>query len=110
MQLNKHMALAKRASYKSKSKWKIGAAIIKKNKLLASAHNINKTHPKFGSGDYHMLHAEGHAIWKAIRAGHDISGATMYVYRENQNLAKPCPCCMALIREHGIKEVIYTKG
>jgi len=113
MRQNKHetnMNYAKEASSKSKGKWKLGAAIVKKNKLIAAAHNTTKTHPTFGSGKYKTLHAEGHALWKALRQGHDVSGATMYVYRENENLAKPCPCCMGLIHKHGIKEVVYTDG
>ena len=101
---------AKLESKKSKSRFKIGAAIARKNQVLVSAHNINKTHPEFGSGNYKTLHAEGHAIYKAIRMGIHIYGATIYVYRANNNLAKPCKCCAGLIHKYGIKEVIYSKG
>lgn len=102
------MQHAKEAANKSTGKWMLGAAIVKKNRVLATAHNVDKTHPVFGSGKYMNLHAEGHAIYKAIRRGIDVRGATMYVYRKNERLAKPCPCCMSLIHKYGIKEVIYT--
>ena len=102
------MRAAIKESKKSTHRFKMGAAIAKKNKVLVSAPNSRKTHPKFGSGSYSTLHAESHAIYKAIRQGIDIEGATIYVYRANNNLAKPCPCCMGLIHKYGIKKVVYS--
>jgi len=102
------MRAAIKESEKSKHRFKMGATIVRGNKILSKACNIMKTHPKFGSGQYNNLHAEGHAIYKAIRSGIDVSGTTIYVYRENNNLAKPCPCCMGLIHKYGIKEVVYS--
>lgn len=102
------MRYAIEESKKSSHKFKIGAAIVRGNRILSKAYNINKTHPKFGSGEHKRLHAEGHAIYKAVRQGIDVSGATIYVYRRYGNLAKPCPCCMGLIHKYGIKEVIYS--
>ena len=95
-------------SEKSKHRFKIGAAIARGNKVISKACNVMKTHPLYGSGEYNNLHAEGHAIYKAIRSGIDIKGSTIYVYRQNNNLAKPCPCCMGLIHRHGIKSVVYS--
>jgi deoxycytidylate deaminase len=102
------MRAAIEQSKKSRERFKVGAAIAKGNKVLIAAHNLNKTHPKFGSGAFSMLHAESHAIYKAQRQGINIEGATIYVYRENANLAKPCPCCMGLIHEYGIKDIVYS--
>ena len=102
------MRAAMQESKKSNHRYKLGASIAKGNKVLVKACNIMKTHPKFGSGEYNNLHAEGHALYKALRHGIDVEGATMYIYRENNNLAKPCPCCMGLIHKYGIKEVIYS--
>jgi deoxycytidylate deaminase len=93
---------------KSKHRFKLGAAVAKGKKILVKAHNCNKTHPRYGSGPYSTLHAESNAIYKAVRQGIDLVGSTIYVYRVNDNLAKPCPCCMKLIKEHGIKEVVYS--
>ena len=95
-------------SKKSQHRFKIGAVIAKGKRILARAHNTRKTHPKFGSGDYSTLHAESHAIYKAIRQGINIKGSTIYVYRHNNNLAKPCECCMCLIKKYGIKEIVYS--
>ena len=102
------MRFAREEANKSKHRFQMGAAIVRGKRILSRAYNIDKTHPKFGSGEYKRLHAEGHAIWKAVRQGVDLSGATIYVYRQNNNLAKPCPCCMGLIHKYGIKEVIYS--
>ena len=102
------MRYAIEESNKSSHKFPIGAAIVRGKRILSKAYNVNKTHPKFGSGQYKRLHAEGHAIYKAVRQGIDVSGSTIYVYRKNDNLAKPCKCCMGLIHKYGIKEVIYS--
>ena len=102
------MRAAIKESKKSKSRFKMGAAIAKGNKVLVKAHNNRKTHPKFGSGAFNTLHAESNVIYKAIRQGVNLKGTTIYIFRENNNLAKPCPCCMGLIHKYGIKEVVYS--
>jgi len=102
------MKVAILESKKSKHRFKLGACIARRNKVLAKACNTKKTHPIYGSGLYNTLHAEGYAIYKAVRNGIDLKGASIYVYRENNNLAKPCRCCMGLIHKHGIKEIIYS--
>jgi deoxycytidylate deaminase len=102
------MGYAIEQANKSTHRFPTGAAITKGKRILSKAYNINKTHPKFGSGEYKTLHAEGHAIWKAVRQRVDLLGSTIYVYRQNNNLAKPCPCCMGLIHKYGIKEIIYS--
>jgi deoxycytidylate deaminase len=103
------MRAARRASEKSQHRFQLGAAIAKKNKVLVTGYNSTKTHPRFGSGAYNTLHAESHAISRAIKKGIDLKGTKIYVYRKNSNLAKPCPCCMGLIHKYGIKAVIYSK-
>lgn len=98
----------KKIAQKSKCRFKLGAVIARGNRVLAKAYNINKTHPKYGSGKFKALHAESAVIYQSIRRGIDLRGTTMYVYRYNDNLAKPCPCCQKLIEKYGIKKVIYS--
>jgi deoxycytidylate deaminase len=47
-----------------------------------------------------------------IKAKQDLTGSSIYVYRETKNgalgLAKPCPSCREAIREAGINKVYYT--
>jgi len=102
------MRAAIRQSEKSEHRFRVGAAIAKGKKVLIAACNSRKTHPKYGSGAFSTLHAESHAIYKAIRQGINIKGATIYVYRANDLLAKPCPSCQALINKYGIKHVVYS--
>ena len=102
------MRIAIKESHKSNHRFQLGACIAKGKRVLSQAHNSRKTHPKFGAGTFRTLHAESHAIYKAVRRGISLEGTTLYVYRHNNNLAKPCSCCMGLIHKYGIKEVIYS--
>lgn len=99
---------AKKQSELSKSRFKLGATLTKKKRILGKGFNTRKTHPIYGSGRYDSLHAETHALYKAILAGHEVQGSTVYVYRANYNLAKPCEDCEKILREHGISKVVYT--
>ena len=89
-------------------RFRLGAVIVKNGKILSVAPNQKKTHPKWGSGDYKTLHAEGNAIYRAARRGVDVKGADMYIYRQGNNVSKPCPCCSGLMAEAGIRNVYYS--
>ena len=102
------LRLAEIESKKSNQKYKLGAVIGKGRRVLASAFNDTKTDPNFGSGKYNTLHAEGRVIKKAIRSGHDIRGATIYIYRKNGLLAWPCPDCLKMINNAGISRIVST--
>ena len=93
---------------KATCRFRLGAVIVKNGKILSSAPNEKKTHPKWGSGNYKTLHAEGNAIYRAARRGIDMSGADMYIYRRGNNVSKPCPCCTGLMAEAGIRNVYYS--
>ena len=103
------MSLAKKISKLSLARFKVGAVLVKKNIVISTAYNTRKTHPKFGSGEYQTLHAEGHTICKAVRTRKNIYNTTIYVYRENGNLAKPCACCQKLLNSFNI-DAIYSDG
>ena len=102
------MPLAKKASEKSTMSHKLGAVLVKKGKIIGTGFNTRKTHPTLGSSLFKMLHAEGAAIYSALKQGHCVRGAVMYVYRKNNNLACPCRDCQAIIKDHGIKAVIHS--
>ena len=102
------MLLARKESEKSTMSFKLGAVITKKGKVLGSGYNVRKTHTRLGSGKFNMMHAEGAAIYSALKRGYDVEGSTMYIYRRNNNLACPCRDCQTIIRKYGIKKVIYT--
>ena len=104
-------------------RYKIGCCIVKKKDIVASACNIAKSSPiqkrynvyRFPPNHedccHHYIHAEMYAISKCNT---DLTDAKIYVYRENKNgelrMCRPCPACMEIIKERGIRDIYYTTG
>lgn len=95
---------------KSKCRFKLGAFICdKKGRVVVSASNSTKTHPEYGSKPpFKTLHAEGNCLWAAHKLGIMVKGFTMFVFRDNSNLSKPCIYCQTLLKKHGIVKVYYS--
>jgi|GEM_PF-343685 len=73
----------------------------------------NQNRPKFSEFSNHPIHAEIDALIKASStAGKDLTGAKIYVYRENKlgklAMSRPCRACMQAIKDFGIKDVYYS--
>lgn len=102
----------------------IGACAIYKGSIVAEAWNTNKTSPlqarynvyRYAPADTPCkAHAEASLIqklrWK-FGAEIDWSRVHIYIYREYKDgtlaPSRPCPSCMALLRDIGIKKVMYT--
>ena len=111
-------AVSKLSDYKH---YQIGAVIVMNHRIISSASNSNsKTHPlqkkynkyRFTDEGDHKQHAELAALVPLIRDGIDLSNAAIYVYRAHKNgtlaMSRPCPSCMQLIKDVGIKRVFYT--
>lgn len=94
-------------------RYRVGAALYQRKRLLTVGSNSLKTHPKvLKHFEYPYLHAECEAI---LRAGLDnCEDTTLIVARLRMDgsfgLAKPCECCEALARDVGIRDVIYTRN
>ena len=97
------------AASKSIYKFKLGCAIVYKNRIISIGYNKNKTHPKSNT-DHNTIHAELDAIIKVW--DEDLSDCFLYVCRIKKDnsfgLAKPCYWCMNLIREKNIRNVYHT--
>lgn len=96
---------------KSEAKYKVGAVIFKGSHILGFGHNIDKTHPKWGSGWNNKIHAETRAIYDALKRNEDLSGSSIYIYRENElgeALAKPCLHCFNQLKEFGVESIYYS--
>lgn len=107
----RYLELAKRESEKSSFKrFKMGAVLVSKGRVIGKGYNRNTTHPKLGSGYSKTMHCEGSAIQSALKQGINPSGSTLYIYRRNNNLAKPCKDCYNLLVEFGIDTVVYTSN
>lgn len=106
----KFFQLAKKLSY-SGTHWqhKVGACVIRKNRVVSTGFNQVKTHTK-SPHPYNMLHAELAAIIGC--SYEELDGATIYVYRQHRDgnpaMSKPCPICEAALRQAGIKKVFYS--
>lgn len=102
--------LARKVSYKSQyDKYKIGAVICNKSKILGIGFNRHKTHPK-APNKYKFLHAEIDACL-GVNEG-QLDKSTIYVFRARKDgtmgLAKPCSTCHGFLSSVGVKTMVYT--
>lgn len=106
----KFFDLAKKLSNKSDYCHKLGAVVVKKNKVLGIGFNKpHKTSPR-SLHPFQKIHAELDAILDCNRD--DVKGSTIYVYREFKDgtlaNSKPCQYCEIMLKRAGIKKVCYT--
>lgn len=106
--------------------FKIGCVAVLNGKIISRGHNSEKTNPlqlkyiKYSSPDKidfkqykPKLHAEVDCL-KSIAHRTDIpwDKVKLYIYRSliqrEHGLARPCSCCMHLIKELGIKHIYYS--
>jgi pyrimidine deaminase RibD-like protein len=105
--------LARSLAEKSEEKKKHGAVVIKSGRVVGYGFNKFKNHTDYIPEELIKVHCSRHAEEVAIKtAGQNARGATLYVARVNRQGAdrnsKPCLICSDLIKESGIKKVIYT--
>ena len=102
----------------------IGCIAVYKGSVLAKSWNTNKTHTaqsRFNvyryknSGNNYLpekCHAEVGVINKIKYLDIDFSKVHLYIYRELRDgtiaMARPCPACLAAIKEKKIKYIHYT--
>lgn len=113
---------AKAISKLSNHKQKLGCIVVDKHQIISSGHNsqtkchrlqaeFDKRHFKV-DGCKGPVHAEFAALLPLIKHKHNLTSATLYIYRENKkselSLARPCPRCMSLIKQCGIRKIKYS--
>lgn len=109
-----YLSVARYLARKSSARNTHGAIIVKGGRVLGTGWNKNRNHPAIVSPEHIKTNCSYHAEEVAIReAGEDnVRGAIIYVARVSKNGedrdSKPCPKCEALIRQTGIKRVIFT--
>lgn len=105
-------------------KFHIGCIAIYQGIIIGIGCNTNKTHPmqkyynKYRDSwnkDGNIppsLHAEINCLNSIRHLNINFSKAKLYIYRIRKDqpfgLARPCPSCMAAIKDLGIKEIYYT--
>lgn len=100
---------------------KIGAVAVYKHHIISSGYNSIKTAPiqkkyniyRFKEDTPHSIHAELSCLKNIIgRSDIDFKHVELYIYRSNKSgelaVARPCPSCMKLITELGIRNIYYT--
>ena len=99
----------------------VGCIAVYQNKIIGSGCNCNKTHPtqKFYN-QYRInsdsllpkIHAEINCINSIKSLDINFSKVKLYIYRIRRDqpfgLSRPCPSCMAAIKDLGIKHIYYT--
>ena len=99
----------------------IGCVAVYQGQVIGLGCNTNKTHPvqKFYNryrepSDTMLpkLHAEISCINQIKHLNINFSKVKLYIYRIRKDqpygMARPCPSCMAAIRDLGIRDIFYT--
>lgn len=99
----------------------IGCIAVYQGQVIGLGFNTNKTHPvqKFYNryrepSDYILpkLHAEISCINQIKHLDINFSKVKLYIYRIRKDqpfgLSRPCPSCMAAIKDLGIRDIYYT--
>ena len=126
----KFFEYARRAAAKSTYKqFHIGCVLVYKNHIIGEGYNEDKTSPsqkKFNryrqfNNSCKPIEHKNHAEINALRSvpyqvdkNTDWSKVKIYVFRlchdgkRLSNIARPCPACIAAIRQKGIHQIYYT--
>ena len=111
--------LALKVAESSKSKKKVGALLVYKNKVVTQAVNQDtKSHPlqarladMVGLGEKIYLHAEIAALVKCRSEVDTIVVARLGGhYGDELRNAKPCPICSLALEQAGIQNIIWSSN
>ena len=109
------------ASISNYKKEHIGCVAVYQGQIIGIGYNCNKTHPiqkfynRYRENNCYMLptlHAEINCLNQIKNLNIKFSKVKLYIYRirhdQPYGLARPCPSCMAAIKDLGIKNIYYT--
>ncbi len=101
----------------------IGCVAVYQGQIIGLGCNCNKTHPtqkyynryrKQSDLMLPKLHAEINCINQIKHLEIDFSKVKLYIYRIRKDrpfgLSRPCPSCMAAIKDLGIRDIYYTSN
>lgn len=104
----------------------IGCVAVYKGNVIAIGCNTNKTHPaqkyynQFRTPEGEdicmasipKLHAEINCLNQLKHMNVNFAKVKLYIYRKCHDrpfgIARPCPSCMAAIKDFGIRDIYYT--
>lgn len=106
----RHVQKAIKAAHRSQHKYRVGAALIVANRV-ATASNRLRNSSKNAPYTEQSVHAEVRAVLRAYKSGR---GGTIYVARLGARNAllpsHPCKRCVPVLREAGVKRVVWWNG
>ncbi len=101
----------------------IGCVAVYQGQVIGLGCNCNKTHPaqkfynryrKQSDSMLPKLHAEINCINQIKHLDINFSKVKLYIYRIRKDqpygLSRPCPSCMAAIKDLGIRDIYYTSN
>lgn len=99
----------------------VGCVAVYQGQVIGLGCNCNKTHPiqkkynryrKPSDSMLPKLHAEISCLNQIKHLDINFSKVKLYIYRIRKDqpfgMARPCPSCMAAIRDLGVKNIFYT--
>jgi len=100
----------------------IGCVLEYKKHIVTSGYNVDKSHPvqarynKYrkmrGLNIAHKLHAEIMCLQAAKKYDINFGECTLYIFRAWKTgewaMARSCASCLAMIKDLGIKRIVYT--
>ena len=98
----------------------IGCIAVYQGTIIGVGFNTNKTHPiqkkynRYRNGEDFIpkLHAEINCLNSIRHLDINFTKVKLYIYRKRKTakygMCRPCPSCMAAIKDLGIKNVYYT--
>jgi len=114
--VSRHAELAVRMAFKSSSRFRLGAVIARRSRVISCGHNhMTKTRPspvrrKRREDELCGIHAEVDAL-KGLRR-EDTQRCHVYVARVLRSgklaLARPCENCQEVLRIFAIRKVFYS--
>jgi len=97
-----------KASARSSMKYHIGACIFKNNKIISTGFNksLHCGNTKYLPKHRWSIHAEIDALMGLPK---ELTyGASIFIYRRDNRLAKPCSKCQKAIARAGISHIYYS--
>ena len=92
-----------------RQRYKLGAIILHRGKIVSTGVNKRKTHPIAYATREQELHAEMDALRKL--KSKDLKGGIIFIARWRKTgpgLARPCSDCINILSKYGITKVVYT--
>ena len=114
----KYFRTAKNLALTVPHRFKVGAVLVRGHSIIGKGKNdMEKGHPlmSFYATDEYKKYIGLHAEFDAVRnlRPYDIRKGKLYVYRHRRNgtqgLASPCPVCVGVLIEKGVREVFFSK-